>query len=159
GGPGTHARPDLVLRGQLESDEYGAALADAGDLNGDGVHDLAVGAPGVNGDRGRVSIYLGGSPPAPTRAPTPHCGGPGEHSGAAIAGAGDMNGDGRDDLVVGAPGRDGECRLFLGGATLVPDATWSDGQPGSQLGAALAGAGDMNGDGIPEILAGAPLES
>src|SRR5262249_18365487 len=60
GGPGADAKPDLVIRGELESDDFGAAIADAGDLNGDGVHDLAVGAPGYDGDRGRVQVYLGG---------------------------------------------------------------------------------------------------
>jgi len=82
--------------------------------------------------------------------------GAGERFGSALAGPGDMNGDGRDDLAAGAPGGAGVCRLYYGGAALTPGPVWTDGTPGGQLGAALAGTLDPNG--VPEILAGAPLQ-
>src|SRR5262249_35567270 len=79
--------------------------------------------------------------------------------GFSVAGAGDVNGDGRDDAIVGAPGDDtggalaGRVRVYSGldGAVLF-DFT---GDEPDRLGIAVAGAGGLDGDGRPDIVAGA----
>ena len=75
-----------------------------------------------------------------------------------------MNGDGYDDVVVGAEGYDGTLEdegavyLYLGSETgLQPDHAWmaTGGQPGSGFGYAVSPAGDVNGDGYDDVLVGA----
>jgi len=109
-----------VLRGAA-----GARVARAGDVNGDGHADLAVGAPGADGGLGRVSVHLGGADgvamtPARTWVGASARAGFGE----VVEGVGDVNGDGYDDLAVaerGATARAGEAAgrvsVFLGGPT------------------------------------------
>ena len=77
-----------------------------------------------------------------------------------------MNGDGFDDVLIGAPGRDvgsvdsGAGYLSLGGATLQPvsgaAATWPGEGPGDRAGSALVGGRDLDGDGVDDVLVGAP---
>ena len=150
---------------------FGFALAALGDVNGDDVPDLAVGAPGqdVEGgdccDHGQVVVFSGvdGTPlhtlQAPSRRPQP-----GATFGAALAGAGDVNGDGVPDLAVGVPGYDrvdsltrARCwssleRRAVCLRTLHDRSLHAEGQ----FGLALAGAGDVNGDGVPDLAVGAP---
>src|SRR5690349_5343502 len=83
-------------------DQSGFAVADAGDVNGDGVHDIISGAPGSTPDApGAAIVYSGATGHVLARL---HGHSPGSNFGAAVAGIGDVNGDGRDDLLVGAPG-------------------------------------------------------
>jgi hypothetical protein len=93
-----------------------------------------------------------------------------ESAGSSVAGAGDVNGDGFDDLILGAPragergagGYPGAAYLFYGpvrGALSVLDADAVFlGEPGSWAGRAVAGAGDVNGDGFDDLLIGADLD-
>ncbi len=82
--------------------------------------------------------------------------------GTSVASAGDVNGDGYDDVVVGAPlygpGDPGAAFLFLGsalGPSATPDWTARGRQPGALFGWSVATAGDVNGDGYDDVMAGA----
>lgn len=136
------------------------------DVNGDGFADLAVGAPGANGGRGRVDIYYGSSTGLPAMPSASLSGAAaGDGFGSAVASAGDVNGDGIADLLVGAdtaaPGaRNGAgiANLFLGStAGITPTAARVfEGQvAGDRLGSAVSSAGDSNGDGYADVAVGA----
>lgn len=147
---------------------FGSSLASAGDFNGDGFSDIAVGADGWDGqfaDEGRVYIYLGsaegltlGSFIDPTNQAS-------AGFGSSISGAGDVNGDGYADLLVGAPAWSdtvvsrGRAYVFRGAAdgvlteTLAFVASPVD-QVGAQFGSSVTGAGDVNGDGYSDIVVG-----
>jgi hypothetical protein len=79
-----------------------------------------------------------------------------------VASAGDVNGDGFDDLLVGFPGYSGDignAYLYLGSASALsasPTGFRPMGTTGSQFGGALAGAGDVDGDGFGDVLVGMP---
>jgi hypothetical protein len=89
----------------------------------------------------------------------------GDEMGYAVSSAGDVNGDGWDDILVGAPkatdgvNREGVAYLFYGspqGPGSEPDWRVGGGQKGSEFGAAVGGAGDVNGDQYADIIVGAP---
>lgn len=148
----------------------GTAVAAAGDINGDGRPDVAFGGPynGANGaEAGRVVVLSG---QGPSHVPLKALLGPsGSRFGSSIAGVGDWDGDGFDDLVVGAPAFDltlpfsqpltdsGYVAVLSPktGATLT---TWLHAESFAQFGSAVAGLGDLNGDGLGEVAAGAPLD-
>ncbi len=164
--------PAWTAEGEQDSAHFGAALAGARDVNGDGYCDLVVGAPGWDGDSldvGEARVYGGslvGVSPVPMWSAFGTAAG--AHFGSAVSGTGDVDGDGFADVAVGAPDenasavRDGRVSLFAG----TPDgvsalATWSaDGGADSiGFGSALAGAGDVNGDGFADLVAGAPRDN
>jgi hypothetical protein len=80
--------------------------------------------------------------------------------GTSVASAGDVNGDGFGDLIVGMPSRS-NIQIFLGSATgLAPKWSWSLNHfSGNDFGASVASAGDVNGDGYGDVIVGAPLYS
>jgi len=149
---------------------FGVAVACAGDVNGDGYSDIIIGAHLYdNGqtDEGRTFVYLG-SPGGPALAPgwTAEGDQPGANFGISVAGAGDVNGDGYSDVVVGAHRYDNaqtdEGRAFVyhgsaSGLGLAAAWTGESDQASANLGISVACAGDVNGDGYSDVLAGAPL--
>src|SRR5207249_7819180 len=132
--------------------------------------DLVVGAPGYSGSAmrcGRVLVYLGSPTGLPAAASQVIVGsGSGAAFGFAVANAGDVNHDGREDVIIGAPtysngqAQEGAAYLYLGSASgLQASPAWTvEGNTGGiQFGYAVCGAGDVNGDGYPDLAVGAPF--
>lgn len=147
-----------ALHGDATGDAFGSALAAAGDLDGDGHGDLAVGAPsaGVPGPlAGLVRVYAVGSPVVLLQVTGANAG---HELGRALASAGDVDADGVPDLIAGAPGADdGAGRmLVLSGATGSVVLSRRGVAAGDRLGTSVAGPGDVNADGVPDVAVGAP---
>jgi hypothetical protein len=166
-----------------DDDRFGSALADIGDVNGDGIRDLAVGAPNADdggNNAGAVWILMMGTDGrvVSRQKIAESAGGfdanlsAGDQFGASVAGIGDLDNDGIPDLAVGAPGGDdggadrGEIWIvFLdadGRARQRQRIADSGGGFGGKLsdddrfGSAVTNIGDVNGDGITDLAAGAP---
>lgn len=174
GDPGTGLTIDHTwsYTGTVRDAEFGYAVAGAGDVNGDGFDDIVVGAPmytdqeGVEDREGAFYVFFG-SESGPSQNPDWIVDSDQMNArlGTAVRAAGDVNDDGYDDLIVGAPSylnpetevREGAVLLFLGGPLPTPCA-WIGygGQEYALFGSSVAGAGDVNGDGFPDVVAGAP---
>src|SRR5262249_5095937 len=155
-----------------ESDQvsawYGYSVDGAGDVNGDGYDDVIVGAYRYDGgqdNEGRAFVYYG-SPTGPSLTPdwSAESDLVGAWYGPSVSGAGDVNGDGYDDVIVGAPNPDhgttiGLAYAYYGSSTgLSPTPSWV--VQGDQLvdwfGRRVHAAGDVNGDGFDDVIVGVP---
>nr|WP_295935053.1 FG-GAP-like repeat-containing protein [uncultured Dyadobacter sp.] len=136
----------------------------AGDLNGDGFSDVAIGASEHASNDGIVYIYYGSASGLP-QSPSITLASPATYSqfGSSVGSAGDVNGDGYGDLIVGAPGFNnffGAAFVYHGGpnglittpARILTDQYWMS----YNYGRAVAGAGDVNGDGYADVMVGDP---
>ncbi|MCA9757835.1 MAG: FG-GAP repeat protein [Candidatus Eisenbacteria bacterium] len=154
---GPSATPDWETHGDVEDMQLGETVATAGDVNGDGYDDILVGAHRFG--NGLVRLFLGspsGPSPTPDWSYTPGSSG---NFGYDIATAGDVNGDGYDDIVVGSPsyGSGGRVFVFFGSGTgLSPTPDWTaDGPSSSSFGSGVSTAGDVDGDGYADLVIGA----
>ncbi len=163
---------DLAADAQLESNQasarFGVGVAGAGDVNGDGFADVIVGADNyTNGqsEEGAAFIYFGSTGAFDLTADAQlESDQPGAQFGFGVAGAGDVNGDGLADVIVGARkyqnGQAGEGAAFVyfggtGAFDLTADAQLESNQAGARFGVGVAGAGDVNGDGLADVIVGA----
>lgn len=146
-------------------DKFGSAVARVGDVNGDGVADLVVGAPDADGAAGNESgavHFRSGADPTVQLGVTfgAHVG---ERLGTSLARIGDVDGDGVEDVAVGAATYNGTAGNMQGRVVVVSGATFAEivsftsGESGSEFGQSLASAGDRDGDGVDELLIGAPF--
>jgi hypothetical protein len=145
------------LHGEAAGDQYGWVARAVGDADGDGVGDFASTAP-FHGGKGAVCVHSGKTGTVLVRV----VGKPGEQLGWCVAGAGDLDGDGRADFVAGSPGPSatpgstpGVVRAFSGADGNVLH-EWLGEAPGDSFGKDARGIGDHDGDGVQEILIGAP---
>jgi FG-GAP repeat len=148
------------LVGTTPGQHFGTAVSGAGDVNADGYGDVIVGATDGNGVSSQIGIARVYSGFDGSLLHTFIAGAPGSAFGAAVAGAGDVDDDGYDDLVVGAR-YDSTNGTFAGAVyvysgfdgSLIHDFYGS--ATADRLGVSVDGAGDVNGDGKDDIIAGA----
>ena len=166
GGPSMDSVADVILSGAADNDQFGAAVSGAGDVNGDGYADVIVGAYRADGggtDRGQAYVFYGGLSMDSVADVTMTGGADEDFFGNRVSGAGDVNGDGCADVLVGAPLADGggsnrgQAYIYFGGSSMdsVADVTMTGGADEDQLGRHLSGAGDVNGDGCADVILGA----
>jgi hypothetical protein len=154
--------------GVADVDLFGHSVSNAGDVNGDGYADIIVGAPGndIGGNYGAgwAYVYNGGPEEVDTVADLVLTGAAAiDQFGISVSGAGDVNGDGYADVIVGAWGNDfagldaGRAYVYYGGpqADAVPDLTFTGAAANDDFGISVSGAGDVNGDGYADVIVGA----
>lgn len=165
---GPPARPDWSAEGDQDSAYFGDSVSAAGDVNGDGYADLIVGAPlydGPFGFAGRALVYHGSAGGLSRTADWAVQGDqPQAYLGGPVASAGDVDGDGFDDVIVGMHSYDhgqrdeGRAFAYLGsasGLSLTPDWAAESNQAGAFFAVSVGTAGDVDGDGFDDIVCGA----
>ncbi len=160
--------------GPVHEARFGSAVSAAGDINGDGIPDLIVGSSHMaNGDEkeGHALVWYG-NPAGLSSAPEWKAEGNevSGHFGTGVAGVGDVNGDGLDDLVVTGRTLDhgevneGVVALYLGrgpgrGLPTWPDWTLESNERGAELGGVVVALGDADGDGLADFAVGGRYHS
>jgi hypothetical protein len=167
-GESARAQQLLATFSGQPAERFGTALADAGDLNGDGFDDVVVGAPGHNNNVGRVQCISGqylatgaGASVLWTFDATVF--NSGALFGTAVANVGDLNGDGVPEFAVGAPGEDytpvgadSGVVLLINGATVSEFKRVYGGTANQRFGSSIASVGDTNLDGKNDFAVSAP---
>ncbi|HIB24509.1 MAG TPA: hypothetical protein EYO22_07390 [Candidatus Poseidoniales archaeon] len=166
-GMGISSLPDYNLTGSAGGDRFGSAIANAGDVNGDGCSDLIIGAPGATNNLGFATgvsyIFYGGNRTYSAANWSDAGEGGGDKFGGTVSSAGDVNNDSYADILVAATGftqsgGEGKVYLYLGSATgPSTDHDWyTRGYWVNVIqGWSMAGIGDINGDGFDDIALGA----
>ncbi|MEE9432442.1 MAG: integrin alpha, partial [Melioribacteraceae bacterium] len=156
---------ERFFNGMNAGDKFGTAVSSAGDVNGDGYGDVIVGADGNNGNTGKAYIFFGGN--IINNMPDVTLTGEafGDRFGYSVSTAGDVNGDGYSDVIVGAyvnGSFTGKSYLYFGSYTISGNITASNadvtmtGEATSNFfGYSVSSAGDVNGDGYSDVIVGA----
>jgi len=166
---GLSATPDWTVKGDQDSAEFGYSVSTAGDVNGDGYSDVIIGAHWYDNeyyDEGCAFVYYGSSSGLST---VPNWTAEGNQSyaefGYSVSTAGDVNGDGYSDVIIGAPwytntqSGEGLAVVYYGsdsGLSTVQNWRVEGDQEFAVLGWSVSSAGDVNGDGYSDVIIGAP---
>ncbi len=162
GGPaGLAVAPARTWIGPPVDGQFGNSVSAAGDVNADGYADLIIGAPAVNSGAGAAYLFLGSPTGAALLPDTVVAGTANARCGSSVSLAGDANGDGYADVLIGSPGfngSSGKAELLLGGAgglaSSVPLANVQTG-PNESFGRVVATVGDIDADGYADFAVGA----
>ena len=161
---GLSTTPSWTATGEGSDYYFGYPVSSAGDVNGDGYDDVIIGAYGYSSGKGKVYLYLGSASGLSSSAWTAVGANDGDNFGCSVACAGDVNGDGYDDVIIGAysawyNGKGcGKAYIFLGGKTSMSSSSyWAVGGEwdGDSFGKSVAVVSHVNGDGYPDIIIGA----
>ncbi len=168
-GGGLSTAPDWTAESDQAYALFGSSVSTAGDVNGDEYADVIIGAPYYDQyvtDGGRVYVYHGSMSGLSTTPDWSEWSGQfDEHFGYSVSTAGDVNGDGYSDVIIGAPhsdhGQVDEGRVYVyhgsvSGLSTYPDWTADSDQADALFGSAVSTSGDVNGDGYSDVIIGAP---
>jgi len=150
--------PDVVITGNKQYRQLGRIIATAGDVNKDGFDDIIVGLPylGNGFDNSYVYIYYGGADM--DTIPDVVIEKMAYGFGSCVSGAGDLNNDGFDDIMIGGSDK---VYVYYGGLPMdtIPDLIINGEGRWADFGTSLSFAGDVNNDGHTDLLVGAPYSN
>ncbi|MBL0108772.1 MAG: FG-GAP repeat protein [Ignavibacteria bacterium] len=160
GGTSMNNTADIILTGVNTNDYFGAGVSGAGDVNGDGFSDVIVGSEGFSSSTGRAYIFYGGAVMNNSADVTMNGDSAQNFFGGSVSSAGDVNGDGYSDVIVGAHGyraNTGKAYVYFGGEIMnsTSDVIFTGESADDNFGWSVSTAGDVNGDGFSDVIAGA----
>ncbi|MBV6479509.1 MAG: hypothetical protein HGGPFJEG_02283 [Ignavibacteria bacterium] len=159
GGVSMNNIADVTMTGEATLTYFGGSVSEAGDVNSDGYSDVIVGAYGYSSNTGRAYIYYGGASMNNASDVTMTGEAVNNNFGYSVSSAGDVNGDGYSDVIVGAyaSSSTGKAYIFFGGVSMnnLADVTMTGEATGNFFGISVSEAGDVNGDGYSDLIAGA----
>ncbi|MEO8446520.1 MAG: FG-GAP-like repeat-containing protein [bacterium] len=160
GGVNLNTVADVTFTGEAVNNQFGFPASTAGDVNGDGYSDIIVGALGYSSTTGRVYIYFGGTLMNNVADVIITGEAANNYFGVSVSTAGDVNGDGYSDVIVGAHGNltnTGKAYIYFGGSSMnnIADLTMTGEAVNNYYGISVSDAGDLNGDSFSDVIVGA----
>ena len=163
--PSTLAANGVLYATAFSSSRLGESVSGVGNVNGDDYDDVLIGSPGYNSGAGQATLWMGATSAGSMSTADYDGESAGDQAGGSVGGAGDVNGDGYADVLIGAPSYNssaGQVYLVLGGSApsnsslSSVDVLYTGVNSSDQAGYSISGGGDVNGDGDGDFIVSAP---